>query len=102
MLASNNPFADLLSSSDATPDSAASDDIARDISGPAVANNPFLAAVPNEQDDIDFEDVGNAAVAVDNDPWSSHNTTGIFLWILILDSRKLQQKTKWIECYCLE
>lgn len=78
VLASNNPFADLLSSSDATPDSVASEDVTCDASGSVVTNNPFISAVPKDQDDMDLEGPGTAAAVTQDDPWSSHEFSGWF------------------------
>jgi hypothetical protein len=79
VLAANNPFADLLSSSDATPDSVASEDLACDVGGSVAANNPFLSSLPKDQDDMDFQNPDTVAAAVtQDDPWSSHNSSGLF------------------------
>ena len=77
-MASNNPFADLLSSSDATPDSVASDDLIGDVSG---HNNPFLSALKESNDVVDDdENVAAAAAAVTyDDPWSSCSPAGWYI-----------------------
>ena len=74
VLASNNPFADLLSASDATPDSVASDDVLAEASSHAMANNPFLSALAAEECDTD-EDV-TAVPLKQDDPWSTHDAPG--------------------------
>ena len=69
VLAANNPFADLLSSSDATPDSVAGEDF---VVREASANNPFEMIRSNGK----AKDVPVAAVVKNNDPWSSPSSSG--------------------------
>lgn len=75
-MAANNPFADLLSSCDNTPDSAVNENHA------SIVNNPFLSAIYEVKDSDDNDSCPTAAAVVHDDPWSNHTSTSTVLQLL--------------------